>query len=151
MDRPTVVIDTREQAPYAFDPLRVSVLRRALPAGDYSLQGEETRVAIERKSLADYVASVVRRRARFGRELRRLGRYELGCVVVEASLDDVLGHRYRADVHPSAVLGATLSIIVDHCVPVFFCCDRQKARRFTEELLLRFHARRAAPAGEARS
>ncbi len=134
-----IVVDTREQQPYAFDPARVATVRRALPAGDYSLDGYEASVAAERKSLEDYVASVVSARTRFARELRALAEYDLACVVVEATLDDVLAHRYRSGAHPSAVLGATLSIIVDHGVPVFFCGDRQLACRFVEGLLCRYH------------
>ena len=134
-----IVVDTREQQPYAFDPARVATVRRALPAGDYSLDGYEASVAAERKSLEDYVASVVSARTRFARELRALAEYDLACVVVEATLDDVLAHRYRSGAHPSAVLGATLSIIVDHGVPVFFCGDRQLACRFVEALLCRYH------------
>jgi len=134
-----VVIDTREQQPYAFDPERVATVRRALPAGDYSLEDYEASVAAERKSLEDYVASVVTARARFARELRALAEYDLACIVVEATLDDILARRYRSGAHPAAVLGATLSIIVDHSVPVFFCGDRQLACRFVEGLLCRYH------------
>jgi ERCC4-type nuclease len=135
----TVVIDTREQEPYGFDPSRVVPVRRALPAGDYSLAGRETAVAVERKSLADFVATAVHERERFARELRALATYDFACVVVEGSLEDVLAHRYRSGAHPNAVFGATVSIVVDHEVPVFFCGDRQIARRFVEELLLRYH------------
>lgn len=134
-----VVVDTREQEPYAFDAARVTTVRKALPAGDYSLEGYEACVAAERKSLDDYVASVVSARARFGRELRVLAEYDLACIVVEATLEDVLARRYRSGAHPSAVVGATLSIIVDHGVPVFFCGDRQIAARFVEGLLCRYH------------
>jgi DNA excision repair protein ERCC-4 len=136
--RPTVIVDTREQLAYTFDPLLLRVVRRALPAGDYSLEGHEHRVAIERKSLDDYVASVIASRERFGRELNKLAELELGCVVVEGSLEDVLAHRYRSGAHPNAIFGATTSIIVDRRVPVFFCSDRQIARRFVEGVLLRF-------------
>lgn len=138
-ERVVVVVDTREQEPYAFDPERVTIVRRALPAGDYSLDGHETAIAAERKSIDDYVASVVRGRDRFARELRILSGYDVACVVVEATLEDILAHRYRSDAHPNAVLGATLSIIVDRSVPVFFCGDRQIARRFVEGLLCRYH------------
>jgi ERCC4-type nuclease len=134
-----VVVDTREQEPYAFDPERVTIVRRALPAGDYSLEGHETAIAAERKSIDDYVASVVRGRDRFARELRILSGYDVACVVVEATLEDILAHRYRSGAHPNAVLGATLSIIVDRSVPVFFCGDRQIAQRFVEGLLCRYH------------
>lgn len=137
--RIVVVVDTREQEPYAFDPERIVIVRRALPAGDYSLDGYEASVAAERKSLDDYVASVIIERERFLRELRTLAEYDLACIVVEAELDDVVAHRYRAGVHPNAVLGATLAIIVDHSVPVFFCGDRQLACRFVEGLLCRYH------------
>ena len=134
-----VVVDTREQEPYAFDPALITTVRQALPVGDYSIEGYEASVAAERKSLEDFVSSVVRERERFGRELRGLAEYDLGCVVVEGSLEDVLAQRYRSGAHPQAVLGATLSIIVDHGVPVFFCGDRQLACRFVEGLLCRYH------------
>jgi DNA excision repair protein ERCC-4 len=140
-ERVVIVVDSREQEPYVFDPERVTIVRRALPAGDYSLDGHETAIAAERKSIDDYVASIVRNRDRFVRELRLLSEYEVACIVVEASLEDVLAHRYRSDAHPNAVLGATLSIIVDRNVPVFFCGDRQIARRFVEGLLCRYHRR----------
>ena len=134
-----IVVDTREIEPYSFDPERVAAVRRALPAGDYSLEGFEDRVAVERKTLEDFVSTVIRARKRFRRELLRLREYETACIVVEASLADVLAVRYRAGVHPNAVLGAVVSIVIDYGVPVFFCSDRQVARLFTECYLLRFH------------
>ena len=133
------MVDTREQEPYAFDADLVTSVRRALPVGDYSLEGYETAVAAERKSLEDFVSLVIRARARFGRELRALAAYDFGCVVVEADLKDILAHRYRSGARPQSVLGAALSIIVDHRVPVFFCSDRQLARAFVQGLLCRYH------------
>lgn len=137
--RPVIVVDTREQEAYSFDLERVAVVRRALPAGDYSLEGLEDRVAVERKTLDDFVATVIRGRKRFHRELLRLREYEAACIVVEASLVDVLAGHYRAGVHPNAVLGAVVSIVIDHGIPVFFCSERQVARLFTECYLLRFY------------
>lgn len=75
MDRITVVVDTREQEPYSFDSDKVSAVRKALPAGDYSLVGLEERVAVERKSLTDFVSTVIRGRKRFHRELEKLSAY----------------------------------------------------------------------------
>lgn len=141
MDRVTVVVDTREQEPYSFDPDRIEVERRALPAGDYSIAGGEDRVAVERKSLEDLVETLIRGRDRFRRELRLLEAYEFACVVVEGELREVLLGRYRSGAHPRSILGAVLSIAIDHGVPVLFCSDRQCARAFVEGYLLRIHQR----------
>jgi ERCC4-type nuclease len=137
VDRITVVVDTREQEPYAFDA-GCEVVRRALPAGDYSIEGFEDSVAVERKTLKDFVSTVIRQRKRFYRELQRLEEYEAACVVVESDLRDVLTGRYRSGAHPNAVLGTVISIVVDFDIPVFFCSDRQAACRFVEGYLLRF-------------
>jgi len=138
----SIIIDTREQEPYGFNPQLVRPVRRALPAGDYSVAGLEQMVAVERKTLDDFVGTVIRARGRFYRELRRLSSYTRACVVVEADLADVLAGRYRGDAHPHSVLGSALAITVDFGIPVFFCSNRQIACRFVEGYLLRAAERR---------
>jgi ERCC4-type nuclease len=139
--RATIVIDTREGEPYSFDPRLAGAVRRALAAGDYSLAGLEDQVAVERKTLDDFVSTVIHRRRRFRQELRKLSRYRAACVVVEAELLDVLGKRYRSEARPEAVVGATLSILLDYGVPVAFCGNRQAACHFTQAFLLAAHKR----------
>jgi DNA excision repair protein ERCC-4 len=137
----TVVVDTREQEPYSFDPRLVTAERRALPAGDYSVAGLEAMVAVERKSLDDFVSTVIHNRMRFRKELRKLAGYRAACVVVEAGVLDVLLGRYRGDAHPNAVLGSAMSIILDFHIPVFFCSSRQAACQFAQAYLLAAHTR----------
>jgi ERCC4-type nuclease len=139
MKRTGIIVDTREQEAYSFDPGQVETLRAALPAGDYSLAGYEDRVGVERKSLQDLVGTVIHARRRFASELRRLRSLEFACVVVEGSLAEVLAGRYPGGAHPASVFGAVISIIVDYGIPVFFCSDRQVACRFTQDYLLRVH------------
>jgi len=129
---PTFVIDTREQNGYSFN---APTVRCALPAGDYSLVGSETRVAVERKSMPDFVSTVIRARKRFHAELRKLAEYEHACIVVEGSLRDLLEGRYPGGAHPNALLGAVVCICVDWGVPVYFCGDRQSAKQFVEAYL----------------
>jgi ERCC4-type nuclease len=137
----TIIVDTREQEGYSFDPQLVVAVRRALPAGDYSVAGLEATVVVERKSLDDFVSTVIHSRERFRKELRKLAGYRAACVVVEASIVDVLLHRYRGDAHPNAVLGNALSIILDFRTPVFFCSNRQAACQFVQAYLLAGYAR----------
>jgi DNA excision repair protein ERCC-4 len=137
----TIIIDTREQEPYSFDPRLAATVRRALPAGDYSVAGLEQRVAVERKSLDDFVSTVIHARRRFREELRRLAEYRAACVVVEGGVADVLLQHYRGEAHPNAVVGNALSIILDFGVPVFFCGNRQAACQFVQAYLLAAHSR----------
>ncbi len=137
----TIIVDTREQEPYSFDPQLAATVRRALPAGDYSVSGLEDAVVVERKALDDFVSTVIHGRDRFRKELRKLAAYRASCIVVESGVVDVLLHRYRGGAHPSAVMGSALSIILDFRVPVFFCSNRQAACQFVQSYLLAAHTR----------
>jgi ERCC4-type nuclease len=81
-----IVIDRREQLPYAFAGQRTVV--RKLDAGDYSLEGYEVQIAVERKSKADAWGCVGKGRGRFERSLERLRRVERPFVVIECNLDE---------------------------------------------------------------
>ena len=86
----TIIVDTREQAPYGFDKYEVVTEPAALPVGDHSLPGFEDRAAIERKELGDLIGCLMGKgRDRFERELARARHYELFAVVCECSWQDV--------------------------------------------------------------
>ncbi|HVY62329.1 MAG TPA: hypothetical protein VHF22_11785, partial [Planctomycetota bacterium] len=84
----TVVIDTREQAPLSFGSWPTVVA--GMKTGDYSIQGFEDQIAIERKSLSDLFGCIGRDRDRFERELLRLWALDYAAIVIEATLADVL-------------------------------------------------------------
>jgi len=131
----TIVIDSREQQPYSFS---CPTERRRLDAGDYSVAGCEDQIAVERKSLPDFVHTVIHDVARFRAELEKLARYTLACVVVEADLDAVLRGLRQSDLHmvtPRALLAAALHIAVRFRVPVYWCGSRQAACAFTDQFL----------------
>ena len=94
MDRPVIIIDTREQEPFEFDTESVEVLDKALPTGDYSLAGYENLVCIERKSLPDYVQSVIMQRVRFIKEVNKIFELLHSCNAVEefVSASEILGY-----------------------------------------------------------
>ena len=104
----TIIVDTREQSPYAFadlhadasaggGPLTITVERGTLPTGDYSLASLRGLTVVERKSLADLYGTIGQGRARFERELARMQILPLpAAVVVEAEWTDIL---YRPPTH----------------------------------------------------
>jgi len=112
----TVTIDTREQRPFDFGP-DISTVLGTLDTGDYSIAGLEDHVALERKSLPDLAACITHERDRFKRELRRLRGYECRAVIIEATVSDVIEHRYRSRVHPNAVLGSVATWQTEFGVP----------------------------------
>lgn len=124
----TILVDSREQAPYTFDGYDCQAETVALDAGDYSIRGFEDRVAIERKSLDDLVGSITGdRRARFERELARARRYELFSVVVEADLKDVSGKAYRSEMKPHAVLQSLIAFQVRYGTAFIWAGNRAGA------------------------
>ena len=102
----TVVIDTREQAPYSFTgirtdpsstrkqkslPLVIPTVVATLRSGDYSIRDHEDHISVERKSLADLYSTLSQRRKQFIAELERLNCLRFAAVVVEAGWPTILG------------------------------------------------------------
>lgn len=92
-----VIIDTREQQPWAFPPDHATVRRAGLKAGDYALVGDDG-YAIERKSREDFAGTISIGWARFLRELDRMkdAGFETRPIVVESDLEAFL-FRQAAD------------------------------------------------------
>lgn len=130
----TIVVDTREQEPYEFP---CNTISHKLEAGDYSVEGFESRIVVERKSLQDFVSTVVHQRDRFVRELVRLSAHHHACVVVEADMTFLLRRGEAFRVSAEAIMGASLWIETDYGVPVHWCGSRQGACWFTEHYLRR--------------
>lgn len=147
-----IVIDTREQEPFGFN---CAMVRRALPAGDYAVDGREELAAVERKSLPDFVHTVIHDFGRFAAELDRLRQLPHACIVVEADLDRVLRGQCSDSLRgasPESLLGAAVHIQARFGVPVIWCGSRQAACAFTEAFLRMVVRETAARpgAGEAR-
>lgn len=134
----TVLVDTREQTPWAFGP-GVTPLRATLPSGDYSLPGLFDRFAIERKSLPDLLKSIASDRDRFFREIARLSEFEHATVIVETNAEPVhLGQLGLSKLTVNQVLGTCATIHADYGVPVLFAGPRPCACFYAEKLLRRW-------------
>lgn len=155
----TVLVDSREQAPWTFQGIvierrlwSVRTRRATLATGDYTIEGCEDRLCIERKSAADLVGSVTVGNARFRREHERMHDiahfrdaegFTIGtaCVVIEGSLSAIcdeldadVGRRVTSDV----VLGATASWPVRYGVHWLFAGDRRRAELLAFRVVLKW-------------
>ena len=128
-----IITDTREQRPFSFlgAAADVAVEVGALPCGDYSLKGLETKCAVERKSLSDLIQSISGERDRFFRELDRARGLEAFAIVCEGSWDDLVQGRYRSKMGAAAAAATVTAIMARYGVPVFFAGSKALAERFT--------------------
>lgn len=94
--RMVVLVDTREQTPWAFPDEYVETRRATLNYGDYALEGDL--FSVERKSLDDFVGTVSTGWERFCRELWRMPDALPRVVVVEGTFKRILNHEYS---HPA--------------------------------------------------
>ena len=105
----TAIIDTREQMPWDLNPMQCET--GTLSVGDYSLKGLESVIAIERKSLDDFVSCCGAERERFQRELDRLRGWSVSAVVIEASWADLQSGQWRSRLSPKQVQASFCSWI----------------------------------------
>lgn len=96
------------------------VREASLVTGDYTVEGLEDIITIERKSLEDYLGCINQSRDRFKRELMRMKAYRFRLVLIEASVRDVYEFSGHAQVHPNSVIGSTMSWIARYQVPFMF-------------------------------
>lgn len=138
----TIIIDTREQLPWVFDG--IETIREPLGAGDYSIVGLTALVAIERKSLHDFVNTIIHNRERFRKECQKLAGMMHSCIIVEAGIDDVKYHRYKSRAKPGSVLAIADAIEKQFNIPIVWAGNRFgaicRAREFLVEGWLKFGA-----------
>ena len=158
-----IVIDTREQTPWSWEPSDAVTEIHGLAAGDYALREDCERVkgrdsyavrfAVERKSLDDFLSTISTGWERFQRELIRMESFPARVVIVEGDfrsvcfreLDDILMPPEHDHVLlcPSFVARRVAELTLMG-VSVLFCGDSQLAagmayrvfrRRIEAELL----------------
>lgn len=127
----TILIDTREPIETAWKfPEGIAVERLKLEEGDYTIKGFEGVVAVERKTLDDFVSSIML--DRYWNEINRSidKGYRSFVVVVEASMMDIQNARYTSQIKPASVLGAISALAARYRVPVILADTRPMAAHY---------------------
>lgn len=82
------LIDSREKNGY-----RLNAARKALKTGDYSIEGFEDEIGIERKSFDDLFHCLTSGQRRFKAQLKRLGKLRFNMLLIDSTISSVLlGH-----------------------------------------------------------
>jgi hypothetical protein len=98
--------DSRRQ----YRRLVVPLVHRYLPTGDYTIEGFEEEVTVERKSLGDLYATLGQGRRRFEREHQRMAAMQFAAVVIEAEWSTILGQPPpRSALNPKTIVRTAMA------------------------------------------
>ena len=132
-----IVIDSREQLPLKFRK-DIETVTRKLDVGDYSIDGYENKIAIERKSPSDLFGSLGKGHQRFKREIQRAEDYDYFGILVEAPFKAIYNKEFVGSEY-SKMKG---DVIVQICytlkfkygVDIIFCNGRKEAKSLIRQL-----------------
>jgi len=136
----TLLIDSREQNPYNFRGEVTEVT--CIKTGDYSIKvmdkSLQDEIAIERKSLNDFVGSITSGRERFEKEIIRAKELKYFAIVIEADWDDIENHRYESKMPVNSVIGTIMGWSVKYNIPIFLGGKRSRCEDLIRRLLLSY-------------
>jgi ERCC4-type nuclease len=122
---PVAIIDTREQNPLSFRRFQGWFERiecRALPLGDYSVDGMEDSCVVERKDLADLIQSFTINRTVFVKRLRRMSELSHSLLVITASLTEIKSQYPYGGANPNHITQSLIAVLAGLRLP-FICTE----------------------------
>jgi len=121
-----IIVDTREKTPWEFE----NSVSRKLDVGDYSIEGYESILAVERKATTSEFARNINE-SRFLDVLDRLDSIRYGFIICEFTMDDVLSFPRNSGipqklwntvrVHPNYILKCILEYQMRYNVNILMC------------------------------
>jgi len=138
MEGPVLIKDSREPAVAWDEYFKAPMIVRKLDTGDYSVDGLETMIAIERKTLDDLVGCLGKGRARFERELERSQALDYFAVIVEEGYAQLATGNYRSQLNPRAAVESISAFEVRYGTHFLFAGSQELAARKCESLLVKF-------------
>jgi ERCC4-type nuclease len=144
----TVIIDTREQNPWEFQ--YHAVANKKLDTGDYSIEGYENVLCIERKSgMAELARNVVERR--FKDVIDRMKNYKHSYILIECDYDQLMNYPNGSDVPknkwskikitPKFILKFIIELQMNHGIHVMFCGNHDWAQKTALSIMKRIYAK----------
>jgi ERCC4-type nuclease len=152
----TIIKDTREKQGYTFAASRTKyhfckgMVNRKLDTGDYSIEGLEDKICIERKaSVVELANNVGVSRKRFEAEIERMKAFPHKFLVLEFSLTDLMDFPEGSDVPDREIknlritnkymLRFLMELQINHNVNVIFCDSKKNAKWTVLSILKRIN------------
>jgi len=144
----TIIIDTREKSPFHFrgiatdekprDQLVVKTRYATLSTGDYSIEGHEDQVTVERKSKEDAYLSFGTNRNRFQREFERMSAMDHAAVVIEADWLNLMRPPHMSKMRSKSIYRTVIAWSQRYGVHFYTCPGKRFAEITTLRILERW-------------
>lgn len=141
-----IIVDTREQQPWFFEDYSTTVAK--LDTGDYSIEGLENFICIERKKSVSEIANNITE-SRFKDVIDRLQTIKYPFVLLEFNLDSVLKYPVGSNVpkrmwnkiriSPAFIMKNILDLELKHNIKVIFCGNHSNANKLAGMIFKRMY------------
>ncbi len=139
-----IIIDTREKYPWLFESTSASVISQKLDTGDYSIEGLEDLLCIERKrNVAELAGNITT--ARFKNELERMSQFKYKFLILEfdyrhiddfpAGSDIPRRVRHKLKVKGPFIIKFLSSIMCDYHINVLLCSNTKYAEHIAYSII----------------
>ena len=132
-----MIVDTREQKPLF--KLKPWIIEAGLNSGDYSIQGFENIITIERKSIPDLLGTLGKGRVRFEKELNRMNEYKWKGLLIEGLENDVYQPNDFSSMHPNSIYHSLAAIETKWGVGIYYAKDKKSARNWVLSRLCKLY------------
>jgi len=138
---PVIITDTRENCGYLFKgkEAEAKIVMKKLVTGDYSLEGYEREIVIERKRINELFGNFAGDRERFMREIERMEKIPYKFLLIEGSFKDLVGmKKLPGKVSIKLVVATLISLMIKNNIKVVFAGSPKLAEQLAYRILLKF-------------
>jgi ERCC4-type nuclease len=142
----TIIVDTREQKPWTFSDYVTA--NKKLDTGDYSIEGMENLLCIERKNSIAEIANNITE-PRFQDVIERMKQYKHSFILIEANYDQLMSYPIGSDIpkkswgkikiSPAFILKFLMELTIHHNIHVLFCGCPSWAEQTAISIMKRVH------------
>lgn len=142
----TIIIDTREQKPWEFS--NHATANHKLDTGDYSIQGLENILAIERKrNISEFANNITE--SRFIDVVDRLSKTKYSFILFEFDMKDVMNYPIGSNIpkrlwnkiriSPAFIIKHIVDLQVEHNIKIIFCGNSTNAEKIALSLMRKIY------------
>ena len=135
-----LIRDTREQSPLFTRTKGLTTIVDTLHHGDYTIQGFEDKISIERKMESDFYSYLGKERKRTIKKLEILSSFDWSALVIEGmSIDDLSYQAFYSKLTPEHVRGFLVSLTVRYGIHFFCHKDTKMVERYILDRLVKYY------------